>query len=202
MLSGNSDFLRKIQNLISHLILLDKSLPKSINIISTTPKEGATSVAVSLALSLSGNQRRVLLLDGSLQQKSGIADFFNVTLSKSIAAVLTGQMQPNEIIVPSGIEGISLSSLGQLGENFSFSMRMGELKKIMNSFGDDFDMVIIDSPPVSLSNNGVLFSQLMESTVFVVAAEAASIESVKNACGKVVDAGSKISGVVLNKLRT
>ena len=80
-------------------------------------------------------------------------------------------------------------------------MRLDELQKAVASLGADFDLIIIDNPPVSVSHDGITLSRLAEATVFVVAAESASIDAVKNALHGIRSMGGNVSGIVLNKLR-
>jgi len=197
----NKDFLVRIQNLITSLISLNKSeFPKSINIVSTSLFEGTSTILIYLGLMLAKNKKKVLLIDGNLKRPA-IGNYFNISLSKGISDVFLESIKPEEILVPSGIEGLTITSFGLQKEDLSLSMRMDKLRQIYHVFEENFDIVLIDSPPITEVNIGILFSQLTKSTVFLVAAETSSINAVKNAFQTLIDIEVKVAGIVLNKMR-
>lgn len=64
-----------------------------------------------------------------------------------------------------------------------------------------FDCVLIDSPPISLSDDALTFCSIVDGVVIVVEAEASRAEVVLSLKDHIVKSGGNILGVVFNKQR-
>ena len=66
---------------------------------------------------------------------------------------------------------------------------------------EEFDYVVIDSPPVATVTDGVLLASLVDGVILVVHGGKSSRELVRRARQLLLGTGARIFGVVLNNVR-
>jgi succinoglycan biosynthesis transport protein ExoP len=176
--------------------------PRVIVITSPNPGEGKTTVAVNLAVAIAEITHRVLVVDGDLrkhqlqavfgvQNEFGLADLLSlkepVRVSK-IEAAVQGTGLPGLFVLTSGTEKDDFSSL-------FYSRRLPELLRLLRQ---EFDTVIIDSPPVLQIPDGRLLGRLADGMILVMRAGKTARESAILARQRLADDGSPVLGTILN----
>jgi len=172
--------------------------PYSILITSPGPGEGKTMVAINLAMSISQElQKRVILMDADLRKPAifrekylnakGLSNY--LVDHSSIADILTCYEGDNFRIIPAGTPPQKPAEL--IG-----SKKMKELIKSLRENNDD-TFILIDSPPVLSTSEPLLLSEWVDGVILVVKAG----EVPKAAVRRVVDSigREKIIGVILNQ---
>ena len=89
---------------------------KTLVITSANPREGKTTVAVSLATSLAQSGKRVLLVDTDLR-KPRLHRSFGKTLSRGITTVLVGEHSLKEAVHETDISGLDFLASGPIPPN-------------------------------------------------------------------------------------
>ena len=184
----------------SILLSLAPNPPKSILVTSSEAGEGKTTTASNLAQSLAQRKARVVIVDGDLR-KGGIAKSLGVENTKGLSTVLTGNdnlndalqqfaPQPNLWVLPSGPVPPNPAEL--VGSD-----RMAE---IFSELGNQFDHVIIDSPPVLAVTDGTILAGLVDGVVLVAESGHTHRAGLMRTRAILDNAGAHILGVVLNKL--
>jgi protein-tyrosine kinase len=187
---------RKLKTQILHW---SSNPPHIILVSSAVPGEGKTMVAVNLAMSISQElQKKVILIDGDLRKPE--IHLETQQRSKGLSNYLSDQTPLLEILFNSETENLRIIPAGPSSERspeLIGSRRMGELLTSLREFGDD-TYVIIDSSPILSTSEPILLSKLVESVVLVVMADQTPRESVKRAIESI--GRQKIIGVVLNQI--
>ena len=156
----------KLRVLESRLQYLRKQRPlKRVLVTSTVKGEGKSVISANLAVTL-GRRHKTLLIDGDLRQ-SGLADLLG---SKELPGLADWWHQAGEIApfvrrvgtfklscLPAGLSSCQPLELLQ-------SQRMSEM---LNEISESFEWVIIDSPPLVLSDPN-LWATLADGTLLVV----------------------------------
>jgi len=171
---------------------------KAIEVTSPSPSEGKSTVAANLAGIIAQGGRKVLLLDADfrrpyshrllgLPNRKGLADLFrDPTLlpeviqrveDTSIMVITTGEMPPN----PSELLA---------------SERMGQ---ILNQLKELADVVIIDTPPVILSDS-VILSAKVDGVLVVLRPGGTRIGAAQVMMEQLKRAGARVFGTVLNPI--
>lgn len=164
----------------------------SIAITSATPGEGKTSISCNLAVALARINRRVLLIDGDLRRPR-LHDIFQVDNTAGFAEMLEGTaanavkptMVPNLFVLPSG----TLAD-----ERVLFSKNLSAL---LARFRLEYDMVLIDTPPILQMSDARLISRNSDATILVVAQHAPR-EAVLHARHYLWEDRSNVLGTILN----
>lgn len=173
---------------------------KKIAVTSSIPGEGKSTVAVNLALSLSASNSTVILIDADLRKPvihtildleggsaGGLVDVLH-DWSKINACVRTKVDDKNLYVLPSGMIYPNPTEL--LG-----SKRMGAL---IEKFGENFDYVIVDTPPVSIVTDAAMLSQHVDGMLMVVRQKFVTFEQATKARHNLENVNANIIGTVFN----
>jgi protein-tyrosine kinase len=195
----NSFAEEQFRKLRTQIFLQSPNPPHSILVTSAAPQEGKTLVAVNLAISISQEiQKRVILIDGDLRKPS--ISLGRHPDSKGLSNYLSNQTPLSEILLNSEAENLQIIPSGPSSRRSSEligSKAMWELLRTLRELGDD-TYVIIDSPPIMSTSEPTLLSKMVDGIVLVVMGSQTPKESVRRAV-KSIDR-EKIIGVVFNKI--
>jgi capsular exopolysaccharide synthesis family protein len=141
---------------------------KKVLITSSLSGEGKSFVSSNLAISFALSGKKVALVDFDLhhssleklfikQSKIGIIDYLNNDiLAKDI--IYTVDEYDNLFFIPTGSQQ----------EDPSVFLETGKLQLLMDYLESEFDLIVIDSPPVALVSDAFKLSPYCAATVYVV----------------------------------
>ncbi|WP_211293288.1 GumC family protein [Brunnivagina elsteri] len=176
-------------------ISADKEL-KVIVVTSSVPQEGKSTVAANLAMAIAQMERRVLLVDGDLHRpvqhqiwdlpnNEGLS---NAIVGQSDLRNAIAQVMDNLYVLPSGLVPPSPASLLD-------SKRMATL---IDSFRDNFDCVILDTPSLSVGADAASLGQMADGVLFVIRPGVADIVNAGFAKDLLEKSGQNVLGQVVN----
>ncbi|RZL61576.1 MAG: polysaccharide biosynthesis tyrosine autokinase, partial [Pedobacter sp.] len=121
----------------------------------------------SKALSLAFKKTVILELD---MRKPKIAEYFGLNAShKGLSEYLNGNANIDDIIQKvDENNNLSLISCGSLIDNPSELLEKKELSQLIEKLKEDFDDIIIDSPPAHLVPDAIILSRLSDLTLYIV----------------------------------
>jgi capsular exopolysaccharide synthesis family protein len=196
----NSAYSDSIRTLYANLAYTAGDGPaKTLLITSSVPKEGKTTIAVSLTRSLASFGQNVLLLDCDFRrgatheglgvpQKPGLADYLAGTAT--LEAVMRRDSETGAHFIPVGT--YSTKPLGFQAYN--------KLETLLGDFANsgDYHLIILDSAPIlAVSETGML-AKVVDEALLVVHWAKTRREQVKRALKQVEGSGCKVSGIVLS----
>jgi capsular exopolysaccharide synthesis family protein len=174
---------------------------RSLLITSPNPQEGKTRMAGDLAVALAESGRRVLLIDAD-NRKYDLSQQLGAANRPGLADLLADGRQPYEFVLPTSTPGLSFMPAGTRSERFSeLLVRPGQIERLREIF-QDFDLVVVDSPPVLLSNEPCIWARHLDSTLMVLRARHSAREDAMIAKEKLSRMGGRIMGAVLNGVET
>ncbi|MGA2326203.1 MAG: polysaccharide biosynthesis tyrosine autokinase [Bryobacteraceae bacterium] len=175
--------------------------PHVLVLASANPREGKTTIVSNLAIALTEIHQRVLLIDGDmrrpriheifdLENKPGLGDLLRqpATLDGCPIAGVHETSIPNLFVLPAGSSGAAVSSL-------VYSDRLPEL---MARVRQDFDMVLIDSPPLLQMADARVMGRYADAVILVVRANQTTRDAVRMARQRLADDGTHVLGTILN----
>lgn len=175
---------------------------KVILLTSATPNEGKTTTAVNLAVAMAQMGEKVLLIDGDLRRRN-LHEFFDIEADAGISDVIIdpGKISqatvrideyPNLDILPGGKSAPNPSEL--LGSDL--------MREFIARMREQYDRVIIDSPPLLAFSDPLVLSSLADGVILVVWGGKTALELIQKSISLVQAIDAKILGVVLNKIDT
>jgi capsular exopolysaccharide synthesis family protein len=172
-----------------------------ILVTSSQPGEGKTVTALNLSLTMSQKGGRVLLMDADMR-RPGIAKTLQLSLTKGLSGILTGAYDygPELLAEIERAEGLSLLSSGPIPPNPAELLCSMKMEGLIKRLRQDFNHIIIDSPPVLPITDPTILSSIVDGVIMVVECEMTTRAALSRACKVVEHAGGKIIGTVLNKV--
>lgn len=167
--------------------------PRVIAFSSANPSEGKTTVVSNLAIALARINRRVLLIDGDVRKRR-LHRIFEVDNTRGLkealeedGAVAVQQTQiPNLYVLPSG---------QRANETLFFKSK---LRDLLNRLRPEFDMILIDTPPLLQVSDARLICHAVDGVVLVVAQHTLR-ETALQVRQRLMDDGSNLIGTILNR---
>lgn len=177
---------------------IDKEI-KTIVVTSSGPGEGKSTVTANYAVTLAKNDKKVLLIDADLR-KPRAHTFFNLPNINGLTNVVAESTDYKKLVQATKIEGLDLLTSGPIPPNPSELLGSKKMKAFLDTLKEDYDMIIIDSPPVGLVTDAAILSTVVDGTILVCAVGQAIKEAAANAKQLLDKVNANILGVVLNKI--
>lgn len=173
---------------------------KVMMVTSVLENEGKSTVSVNLALSMAQNKRKVLLIDCDLR-KPACANLLNVKWgSAGLRTALRGEGNASDLIVYDHRTGLHLL-LEQSGTMQSAelvgSKRMAQL---LEQVRQDYDMIILDLPPVSAVTDAEAITGMVDAALLVVRQNAAAAPVINKVLTALSSSNARMLGCVLNNV--
>jgi polysaccharide biosynthesis transport protein len=195
--SFSSEVYRMIQANLKFLTS-DKP-PKVILITSSVPEEGKSTVTANLAAAIAQLGRKVLLIDGDLRRssqhqlwgvnnKKGLKDI--ITSNVSLASVMSQPMPKLTLLTSGMVESNPLALL----DSPILSDLVGRSRR-------EYDLILIDAPPLPVTADVLTLSKLVDGIVFVTRPGVVEQESAELAQETLTTTGQKVLGMVINGVK-
>ena len=196
----SSSFDEAVRTLRNTILLSDfEGRLHSIVLTSATPSEGKTTLAAHLAIANADHGKKTLLVDGDLRRPSLHAKFA-LTPDHGLANVLTGEIPWQDAVIPiEGKANLTLLPAG-IGSHRAADLIGPRLSTLLDEFAKQYDMVILDSPPLL----GFAECLQMASAADGVLVVSRAAQTKRRAVAEVISAlrrvHANIVGVVLNQV--
>lgn len=100
-----------------------------------------------------------------------------------------------------GMDQLHVNKNTFLNQAVSADVKLKNDGKFWAALNQQYKLVIVDSPPLASSFDGLVSSRYVDSTLVVISAEKTRRPVAKNLCDRIVDSGGHVAGVILNKRR-
>jgi protein-tyrosine kinase len=169
---------------------------KTLAVTSSLPREGKTLTVANLALTLSESYaRRVLLIDADLRRPSA-HQLFGVSASTGLTDVLRSSRRELNLVEIS--PHLSLLPAGRSVSNPLAALSSERMRELLQECANQFDWVLLDTPPVGLLSDAQVVSRLVGAVVFVIGAGSTPFPVVDRAISEL--GRECIIGTVLNRI--
>ncbi|HMU44116.1 MAG TPA: polysaccharide biosynthesis tyrosine autokinase [Ignavibacteriaceae bacterium] len=176
---------------------IEKDSLKTILITSSAPREGKTTIAVNLAGSYAQSNKKTLLLDCDLR-KPRVHSIFAAQRYPGLIDYLFEQVKLEDIIRPTGMSNLSFISAGTIPPNPAEMLDSQQMKDFLQLMKNQFDIIIVDSPPIIAVTDSEILSTITDGSILVVSADATELDLLEKSVQLIKNSGSSFLGTVLN----
>lgn len=171
---------------------------RTLSVTSTRQSEGKSTTSVAIARNFAKMGRSVVLIDSDLRKPS-LHRLVNGHNHKGFSTLLAGITNAGETLQPTDIPSLSLIAAGPLPPNPAELLSGPRLGEIIANLSKQFDLVIVDAPPVLGLADTILIGSATEATLFIVEANGSHHGHAKAAVRRLLSSGVPIIGAVLSK---
>jgi capsular exopolysaccharide synthesis family protein len=194
-----SRFAESLRSLRAGLRNSTSIAPRIIHVTSSVPGEGKSTVAAALATSAALAGLRTVLVDLDIRNSS-VSNLFNLQETKGVVDVIKGNTMIGTALqtfdeLPLTVMAVGSSS--RLSPDMIGSPRFGAM---IQKLANDFDLVILDSPPILAVSDSVLIANAADATLFIVQWRTTPKDIVRQGIKVLRANGATLAGVVFNKM--
>lgn len=179
---------------------VNKSLKKII-VTSSIPEEGKTTVAVNLAITMAEGGSRVLLVDADLR-KPQVSKYLKIDTTRTggLTTVIAGISSLDQSVIHFSDLEIYVLPSGPVPPNPTEILGSQKMVALMDTLAEQYDYVVIDTPPVSVVTDAAVLSSNADGVVLVVRQNFTTYEMALRSKENLEKVGANILGCVLNAL--
>ncbi|WP_176595432.1 MULTISPECIES: GumC family protein [Sphingobium] len=173
-------------------------LPRSILVTSAQEGEGKSSTLHALAKALAKLDKRVLVIDADMRRPKQHS-LFGISPTRGISELMTGQAKMDDVIVDSGVPGVSLLPCGAIPPSPAELLVTPVMDSLLATVRERYDTVLIDAPPVLGLSDACLLASKAQVTLLVVEWGRNHHGGLRVAVDRLRRAGGAIIGAILTK---
>ncbi|MGH9711157.1 MAG: polysaccharide biosynthesis tyrosine autokinase, partial [Candidatus Acidiferrales bacterium] len=171
--------------------------PQVILVTSPLPREGKTTSAANLAVTLAQLGDRTLLIDCDLR-KPGVRRALNLPNGHGqdigLSSYLAGVLPLNDVIVPHpAIPNLDAITTGPIPPNPADLLSSHRMSEAIEDLRHRYKFIVMDSPPIMAATDAVILSAVVDGVLLVVW----SCETPKEAFSRTRDLLSAVKGRLL-----
>jgi succinoglycan biosynthesis transport protein ExoP len=179
----------------------EHGVPRSLAITSTRPMEGKSTTALALATTLARAQKRVVLVDGDMRSPS-VHHLIGTDHRHGLSNFLAGDDEIQGLIHSVDNFGFFAITAGPIPPNAAELLTSERLKMLINRLLEQFDHVVIDSPPVMGLADAPLICSQVEGVIYAVESHGIRSSIVRTALNRLFSAHARVLGAVLTKFES
>ncbi|HQL52055.1 MAG TPA: AAA family ATPase [Kiritimatiellia bacterium] len=179
-----------------------QEMSKVVLCMSTQPGEGKTVTSCSLAASCAQSGQRTLLVDFDMrrprlarifEKKQGEFNSLPHTLAKADPSLFAS------LAVPSGVENLDVV-LSKASSEISPANLMGSgiIVEFFTWARQNYDRVVIDSPPFGIVGDVMTLASLVDSVMIMCCPDRTRFQPIKHAARTLTESGARVIGVIVN----
>ena len=173
---------------------------KTILVTSPSPGEGKTATIANLGVVLAQADQRVVVVSCDLRRPR-LGQFFERSESPGFTSVILGQTSLGDALqTVEGLGNLFFLGSGDVPPNPTELLASGAAHEIFSELRQDFDIVLVDSPPLLPVTDAVILARGADATLLIIAAGETKRSQVEQAAEMLAQVDARRVGVVLNEV--
>ena len=170
-----------------------------ILVTSSGELEGKSTVAANLAIVEAQSGKNVIIIDADMRRPK-VHVQFNKSNRRGLSDVVTGKLRIEDVVKTyDQVENLSIITCGTIPPNPSELLGSERMSQTLKDLEERFDLVIIDTPPMIVSDAQIL-SGKVDGVIFVVIPGQTRTIAALRPIEELQRIGSHVLGIVANKI--
>jgi capsular exopolysaccharide synthesis family protein len=171
---------------------------KTILITSPSQGNGKTTIASNLALSIAQGEQEVVLVDADLRRPA-VHHAMKMTKEPGLTDVIKNKAEIQSVIRQPKNHNINVITSGAVPPNVTEVLGSKRISSILSRLKDSFELVIVDAPPLIISDAFNLAAKV-DAVILVMIPGETTIDQAKAIKEQLDRAEARVLGIVFNKL--
>lgn len=173
------------------------SPPKVILVTSALPQEGKTTTSINSAIVLAQRGGRVLLVDADLR-RPGVHKALGLRNISGLSTMMTGGDACEDAITSTKIPNLFVLTAGPPPPQPAELLGSTLMKDYLARLRQEFDHIVIDTPPALSVTDAVLLSIEADSVIIVIRSGQTTKAALRRVRDLLVNVNARITGIVVN----
>jgi capsular exopolysaccharide synthesis family protein len=173
-------------------------------LLTTSPlgSDGKSTISYNLGIAFAQHGSRVLVIDADMRKPS-MHTFFRTRKAPGLSEVLTGSVPLADALFQHlSLENLTFLPAGTTPPNPADLLGSKRFDALLEEVKRQFDLVIIDSPPVLMVTDPVVLSTKVDGTIVVVRSQRTTRPVLKRVIGVLSHSQGRKLGFVVNGMDT
>ncbi len=163
-----STIAESFRSLKTNLLYFMVDTPSKVMLVtSTISGEGKSFITSNLAAMFAFSAKKTVILEADLR-KPQIHKNFEIEKDVGISTYLIGEHTYEEILIKTDIENLWIVPSGEIPPNPVELLETRKMRDLIERLKQDFDYIIIDSPPVGIVTDALVLAHYSDIMIFVV----------------------------------
>ena len=173
---------------------------KVIAVTSSVPGEGKSTCSMNLALWQAKSGKRTLLIEADMR-RPGISKALNLPEKHNgLSELVAGTSPQEDCMLLNDATGLHILPAGTIPPNPLELLVSQRFKDVLNKLKTEYEVIIIDSPPLQLVSDALIIGQECTGLIYVVKASDTPVPLARNGLRRAMGANIPVLGVILNHL--
>jgi capsular exopolysaccharide synthesis family protein len=173
--------------------------PQIIMITSSLPGEGKTTQSLALAHSFASMGRRVLLIEGDIRRRT-FREYFRIRSQTGLIRAVMEDLPFDEVVFCSKDLGIDVLVGEKSRINAADFFSSARIQVFLDRARAEYDIVIIDTPPVLVVPDARVIGQLADAVLYAVRWNSTTRAQLEEGLNALATVDVKVSGLVLSQV--
>lgn len=171
----------------------------TLAVSSAVPSEGKSTVTSRLATAFARSGQRVVAVDCDLRRPMLSKYLENPAVRGMTNLLVEGRQDAEELVVPSSHPGVDVLPSGPIPPSPAVLLGLPRLGDVFSELHDTHDIVLVDTPPVSVGADTMAVLDVVDGLILVVDLEKSRKRTLVAVRDQLGAAGPKVLGIVLNR---
>lgn len=170
---------------------------QTLLVTSCVPREGKSTTVANLGVTFAMAQKKVLIIDADLRRPI-LHRLFGIPNTQGLTHTLSDTVEFERVFNPTPIANLWVVTCGIIPPNPSELLGSQKMKVFLERAKQQFDMILLDSPPISSLADASVLGAIVDGVLFIVKVNMANRDLIKKAKEQLETVGANIIGVALN----
>lgn len=171
---------------------------KVIQVTSTQPDEGKSTLIANVGYLIGKQNKKILLVDFDLRRPK-LHKIFKKANQNGFIDYIIGKCELEDIIHTSPTSNTDFILSGTKTQLISNVLTSNKLFKMIQTLKNNYDYILLDSPPVLSVSDALYISKLSDAVIYVIAQDRAKKNDIKEGIELLKQQKAKILGTVLTQ---
>lgn len=171
---------------------------KAISVVAANPGEGCSYLAANLAVVFSQLGKKTLLIDGNMRNPRQ-HKIFNLQQRFGLSDILADRMSGNEALSTIvDLPELTVLGAGTVPPNPQELIGRANFPQLIKYAGSMFDVIIVDTPAVSISSDAQMFASFTRGAVLAARLNHTSVGEMSSLKTQIQGSSATVIGAVVN----